>query len=602
MHASVLLLLGSLFYLILTMFIYFSKERLNNKENRIYKYILFVSCSGIILDLFGIYASLNIPDTSLIRFFALKFYYQYLITALMLFTIYIFLPTLQKSKESWVKGKRKFYIVFFILSMLNIILPFSFHREGNIIYAEGLNPLFLYITAGLIILSWTIYIILNYKKINTRRLLPIIIFIIFSVPVIYYQMLNPEALLVTALITFITIYMFYTIENPDIKMIDELEKNKSLVESSIEDKSIFLFKLFQEIDEPLKKILKIVKNNDLNNLEKEDLLSHCKNIEYNVENLNFIVNNIINITTMDSSKFKVINNSYNVKTFFELLKKNAEGKLQNKKDIELNFDISPTIPDELYGDNIKLKQVLNTIIDNSIKYTNSGLIELEVDSINRYDLSRLIIKIRDTGCGMTLDQINEILTKNYEFTESEYEKIDKLHLTLDMAIKVVRLLGGNSYIKSDLNRGTEVTIILDQKVKNDKSLNNNMLKYQNNLFNKKVLIVDDDSEIINKIVKFLSKEDIKTNISMYGNDCYEKVKTGEKYKLILMDDEMKPDNGLPTLQKLQKLKKFNIPVIVMINKEKEFIKQHYIKDGFVDVIIKDNLNNELKRIVDKYLR
>ena len=80
-----------------------------------------------------------------------------------------------------------------------------------------------------------------------------------------------------------------------------------------------------------------------------------------------------------------------------------------------------------------------------------------------------------------------------------------------------------------------------------------------------------------------------------------KVKAGEKYKIILMDDEMKPDNALPTLEKLKEIKKFNIPVIVMLNKEKEFIKEHYIKDGFTDYLLKDDLEKELKRIIEKHL-
>ena len=88
---------------------------------------------------------------------------------------------------------------------------------------------------------------------------------------------------------------------------------------------------------------------------------------------------------------------------------------------------------------------------------------------------------------------------------------------------------------------------------------------------------------------------------MYGQECIDKIRSGEKYDLIIMDDEMKPDNALPTLQKLKELKKFNIPVIVMLEKEKDFIKKHYIKDGFTDYILKDNLNKEINRIIDKYL-
>lgn len=600
MHASVLLLAGSLFYLILTMIIYFGKERVKTEENKVYKYILIVSFLGIILDLFGIYASLNIPDTSIIRFFALKLYYEYLITILILFSIYIFLPTLQKDKKNWNKGISYFGITYGILSFLNIILPFTFYREDNIIYAEGLNTIFLYGAAGIIIIMWLIYILLNFKKINIKRLLPIIIFIIFSVPVIYFQMLNPGSLLITALITFITVYMYYTIENPDIKMISELEKNRSLVESSLEDKSLFLFKMSQDIKQPLSSLSSLIKEYNNNDLTKEEISDNYKMIESKVDELNFIVKEIINISDMDLTKVKITNTSYNVNNFFTSIKKMIEERIKNKKMISFRYNVSNNIPNELYGDYIKLKQALMTILNNSVKYTDEGIIELDVDSITRYDLCRLIIKISDTGCGMGLVQINDILKNNYEFNEDEYEKLDKLNLTLETSIKLIRLLGGNIHIKSDLNYGTEVIIILDQIVKQQDEIKKVKEKY-NNFFTDRILIVNDDSKEINKIVKYLAKYDTETSIAVYGKDCIDKIKTGEKYKLILMDDEMVPDNALPTLKELKKIKRFNIPVIVMLNKEKEFIKEHYLEDGFSDYLLKDKMNDELERIINKYL-
>lgn len=599
MHASVLLLIGSLFYLILTMIIYFGKERVKTEENKVYKYILIVSFIGIILDLFGIYASLNIPDTSIIRFLALKSYYQYLITILVLFSIYIFLPSLQKTKNKGIVVKY-LAVIYGILSFFNIILPFKFYRDGNIIYAEGLNTLFLYGAAGIVIIIWLIYILINFRKINIKRLLPIIIFIIFSVPVIYFQMLNPGSLLVTALITFITVYMYYTIENPDIKMISELEKNRALVESSLEDKSLFLFKMSQDIKQPLNSLSSLIKYYNNQNLTKKEIDDNYKMIEAKIDELNFIVKEIVNISDMDLTKVKITNTSYKVDVFFKTIKKMIDEKVKIKKMIEFRYNISKNIPNELYGDYIKLKQALITILNNSIKYTDEGFIELDVDSITRYDLCRLIIKIRDTGCGMGLIQINDILKNNYEFNEDEYEKLDKLNLTLETSIKLIRLLGGNIHIKSDLNHGTEVTIILDQKIKINNSIKQVKDTY-NNFFSNKILIVNDDSNEINRIVKQLSKYDIEVNIAVYGKDCIEKIKTGEKYKLILMDDEMVPDNALPTLKSLKKIKKFNTPVVVMLNKEKEFIKEHYLDDGFSDYLLKDKMNNELERIANKYL-
>ena len=87
---------------------------------------------------------------------------------------------------------------------------------------------------------------------------------------------------------------------------------------------------------------------------------------------------------------------------------------------------------------------------------------------------------------------------------------------------------------------------------------------------------------------------------MLGSECIEKIKAGEKYDLIIINDELRPVNALPTLQKLKEIKKFNTPVVVLLDKNKEFIKRHYLEDGFDDYILRSNLEEEIKRIIDKY--
>ena len=162
------------------------------------------------------------------------------------------------------------------------------------------------------------------------------------------------------------------------------------------------------------------------------------------------------------------------------------------------------------------------------------------------------------------------------------------------------MMGGHINIKSSSANGTEVTVVIDQKkIENKEQFNIN--KYTNFLSNKRVLIVDDDIDEIRKLVNDFAKEDTEVNFAMFGKDCVDRIMTGEKYDLIVMDDEMVPDNALPTFQKLKEIKKFNIPVVVMLEKEKEFLKEHYINDGFSDYLLKNTMDKEIKRIIDKYL-
>ena len=199
---------------------------------------------------------------------------------------------------------------------------------------------------------------------------------------------------------------------------------------------------------------------------------------------------------------------------------------------------------------------------------------------------------------MSIDKINTILDDNRELTKEEVQKLDKLDMDLVATIKSIKLLGGSFNIRSEENKGSTFTIVIDQKcdIKNKTDIMRNMEKYSSDVFGKKrVLVVDEDKEELFKISDILSKYNVDINTTMSGKDCIYKIKAGEIYNLIIVDDELKSESGLGTLQELKKNKKFNSKVIIMLNKNKEHLKSHYIEDGFDDVILKDDLDKELKK-------
>lgn len=252
---------------------------------------------------------------------------------------------------------------------------------------------------------------------------------------------------------------------------------------------------------------------------------------------------------MDANKIKIREDYYNTSIFFNEIKGLNQNAIKDKN-IVLNFKISDNVPSSLNGDDVKFKQVLMSVVLNCIDNTDKGHIRVYIDSIVRYDVARIIIKIEDTGIGMNIEKINDISDDKTELNDSDVKKLDKLDVDLKATIKIIKLLGGSFNIKSEENKGTTFTIVIDQKCKIEElsRIMKNIERYSSDVYGRKrVLIVDDDKEELFTISDVLSKYNIDINTTMSGKDCVDRIKGGEFYNLIIIDDELKNNSALSVL-------------------------------------------------------
>ena len=172
--------------------------------------------------------------------------------------------------------------------------------------------------------------------------------------------------------------------------------------------------------------------------------------------------------------------------------------------------------------------------------------------------------------------------------EIDEEDINEIKINLKLVNKIINMMNGTLMIKSD--NGNEFTIVIDSVIVEAK---------KEEIINETdILLVSNNEELLKKLENLFNQYTINTVLN--GMDMVDLIRSGESYNLIVIDDEMKPISGLESLKKLKELD-INIPCIVMLDEGKEKIKNHYIKDGFVDYILKNNLKEEVKRIVKKYL-
>lgn len=588
MQIRITLLIVSFIYTMLTSIVYFSKNRINNSENAVYEKLLSITPIGLLLEI-GCNVTAIYKMNELVSSIISRIYLIFILVWLTTFTLYILTITKYKGDKltEYKNSKiRKSIIIGSIFSILLLIfLPIDFVLEKNSAYLGGMGIVFLLAITFLLIILDFILFIKYFKNMTFREKVPMLLLLLLIGGLLLVNNIAPEIQIISSSFALITVIMYFTIENPDKKLLEEIHMSKKIADAANEDKSMLIYNMMNEVKSiasDINKSSEVILNS--NNLEENRFFA--REIISSNNKLYSMANNIYNIDVIDDINVKTVKNKYNIKLLLkEVISKNKE--LFEDKDISFRFNIDGNLPNTLYGDSINLKNVLNTIIGNSYKYTDKGYVELSVNAIFKKDIVRLIIKIEDSGIGIKAEDLDKCLNKNTKDQNSLYG-----------ARKTINIMGGNLLISSEYNKGTIVTIILDQKI----YTNNNKDNYDNYVNNKKILIIDDNNSSIKLISKILDKHNILYDSSNLGKEALDRIRKGDKYDLILLDEDMPYMNGISVMNKFSKIKGFGTKVILLTKNSNIIYDDIYKDSGFSDYIIKPIDKDDLMNKINKYLK
>ena len=562
--------ISSIIFLFIFIIIFFSKDNSKNIETKMYSILLVLTFFGTILDIVGFSLYKQGMEVN-------SFIYKSLARVML---IYFILWSTLFFKYTYSVSEKKIFqisnivivIAFIICSFGAVVLPISFKTMKNVIYPIGMSVNFTYFV---ITISLILSLILAFNNLkNIKKYTPIFLITLMVIASMVIQKVLPELFLINFSLTIVIVVMYFTIENPDLKIIEELKRNRSLTSKSYIEKTNFLFRMSAEVRKPIENIKELndynIESNDI-----KEIKENSKEIDLNIRNANFTINNVLDVSSLDTKNINIVKNKYNIKKLLNEIYLREKKKINN---IRFDFNIGE-LPEYLYGDSIRLKQVLICILDNLIENTKEGFIEVNVNSINKYDVCRLIITIENSGIPLSLEEINNILDNEKEIDEN---------ISLEDINKLINMMNGSLNIKSE--EGNEFTISIDSIIVEPK---------KEEITNETDILFISNNERILKGLEY-AFEEYTTNSVMSGIDAIDLIKSGENYNLIIIDDEMKPISGLETLKRLRK-ENINIPAIIMLDEGKEHIKNHYIKDGFIDYILKSDIKNEINRIIKKML-
>ena len=578
-------------FLFLTMlaFFYFSKQRINTSDNKFFSWMLVINIIGIFLDVAGFFSFEYLGVNNIINLVVAKVYLLYYLTQAFVFMLYV-INISNKKINNYLKIISLIYIlVCAFISSFPIYLKF----ENSVGFTYGPSVNVVYGLLFLFIFVMIVSLIRNVKKITLKRYIPLITFIIMMVITMIIQKVNPAITMLLLTNSVVTFLIYFTIENPDVKVINELNRNKAILEKNNENRSNFLFKMTQEVRKPINNIDHLANMIDTKGeyVKLDDVISAIKS---NTRQISYIVNDVLDVTDIDIRKIKITNTKYNVKRLFEEINLFIKDKIP--VNVTYNNSLSSEIPEFLYGDYIKLKQAIMSILINSCQNTKKGFIDLDVSTIIKYDMCRLIITIEDSGVGMNINKVNSILSLDKTLDEKDETRLEKMDVDLNITKKIINIIGGSLMISSEVDKGTEFIIVVDQKIvnENEKEIKTDFLKHK-----LRVLIVDDDLDLLNMEKNIFEKNDIQVIGTMYGMDCVNRIRLGEKYDYIILDDSTVKGSAKETLDELSEIENFNIPVIVMLEENKEIIKDNYLDIGFSDYILKDEIDTNIQKFIDK---
>lgn len=398
------------------------------------------------------------------------------------------------------------------------------------------------------------------------------------------------------------------------KLNREYEKAKEEAERANEAKSLFLSNMSHEIRTPINAVLGM-NEMILRECADEQILSYAENIRSSGKTLLFLINDILDMSKIESGKMEIIPVEYEpAGVMMDLW--NVIFLRAQEKDLSVRFSLDETLPKVLFGDDVRIKQIVTNLLTNAVKYTPQGGVEMHVAYERRGEgQALLVISVKDTGMGIKKEDMGKLFESFQRLDEEKNRNIEGTGLGMNITMSLLKLMDGEMKVESEYGKGSTFTVTIPQRIVSDeptgdfesiKSRQEQGKKARGQVFEApeaRVLVVDDNAMNLTVFTSLLKRTRMNITTASSGKDCLALVKK-EPYHIIFMDHMMPEMDGIETLHEIQKMTDHpneETPVIVLTANAVAGAREGYLKEGFADFLTKPIDGDVLEQTVKNYL-